>query len=324
MMEHVRIFSAVINLIIGTCIAFYAYLKSKSLSYPFLKYLVHYIIYFNLCVVILLVGKYFELNLMENVSHRNISILRDMAVLFAVLFGYGMITSILRIGFGIRDENIPTRYKLWIMAGLIVILCCYSVKFIYPNQSASFVWLNIILGFGIANVFILDFTIPIGLVKYGRISVDREKGRVSKALGYFYLSRYGVPIFVFTALGFIFWWNIPDTIQPFVAFVLLLYLNFIPWLWLKFFFLPYTESLLKFVEDKAVLEPVFEKYHISKREQEILKLILNGKSNREIEESLFISYHTVKNHIYNLYQKLGVKTRYELVHFFTKYQKDEI
>ena len=49
-------------------------------------------------------------------------------------------------------------------------------------------------------------------------------------------------------------------------------------------------------------------------------LILDGKSNKEIEDSLFISYHTVKNHVYKLYQKLGVKTRFELVHFFTKYQ----
>ena len=78
--------------------------------------------------------------------------------------------------------------------------------------------------------------------------------------------------------------------------------------------------MLELVENKTDLDSIFEKYQISKREQEILKLILDGKSNKEIEGKLFISYHTVKNHVYNLYQKLGVKTRHELVHFITKSQ----
>lgn len=321
-MEHVRIFSAVINLILGTWLVFYIYQKNKSLSYPFLKYLYHYVIYYNLCIVIILLGKYFELNLMESISPGSISILKDMAVLCAILFGYGMIISILRIAFGIRDQTVPLRYKIWTSTGLAVLILHYCTKFIFLSQDPSPPWLSIIQVFAIANVFILDMTIPIDLIKYKKRCEDQDKGTLSKALGYFYLSRYGVAIFIFLTLGFIFWWNTPDTIQPFVAFVILIYINLIPLLWLKYFFLPYTESLLKIVEDKAVLEPVFEKYHISKREQEILKLILNGKSNREIEDTLFISYHTVKNHVYNLYQKLGVKTRYELVHFFTKYQND--
>jgi len=80
--------------------------------------------------------------------------------------------------------------------------------------------------------------------------------------------------------------------------------------------------LLVFVEDREVLDSIYDKYNISKREQDIVKLILDGKSNKEIEAALFISYHTVKNHVYNLYKKLEIKNRYELVHFITKFQKD--
>jgi DNA-binding CsgD family transcriptional regulator len=68
--------------------------------------------------------------------------------------------------------------------------------------------------------------------------------------------------------------------------------------------------------DETGLEPVFLKYGISKREQEIIRLILRGKSNREIEKELFISLSTVKNHIYNIYQKTGVKNRYGLIVLF--------
>jgi DNA-binding CsgD family transcriptional regulator len=70
--------------------------------------------------------------------------------------------------------------------------------------------------------------------------------------------------------------------------------------------------------DGADLEPTFLKYGISKREQEIIRLILRGMSNREIEKELFISLSTVKNHVYNIFQKLGVKNRFELIVLFRK------
>ena len=55
-----------------------------------------------------------------------------------------------------------------------------------------------------------------------------------------------------------------------------------------------------------------EKYHITEREKEIIILIANGFSNQDICERLDISVGTVKNHIYNLFQKTEVKNRMEL------------
>jgi DNA-binding NarL/FixJ family response regulator len=54
---------------------------------------------------------------------------------------------------------------------------------------------------------------------------------------------------------------------------------------------------------------------LTAREAEILNLIGAGKSNKEIAEALFISYKTVKNHVYNLFSKLGIHTRAEAIHF---------
>lgn len=63
----------------------------------------------------------------------------------------------------------------------------------------------------------------------------------------------------------------------------------------------------------AEMNRIYEEYNISRREQEILQLILKGKTNKDIEDALFISIRTVKNHVYNIYQKFGVKTRLELI-----------
>ena len=52
---------------------------------------------------------------------------------------------------------------------------------------------------------------------------------------------------------------------------------------------------------------------VTPREQEILELIANGMSNREIAEKLFVSENTVKTHSTRLFDKLGAKRRTQAV-----------
>jgi len=61
------------------------------------------------------------------------------------------------------------------------------------------------------------------------------------------------------------------------------------------------------------LESIVEFYDLTLREREILRLVLQGASNKDIGQKLFISGSTVRNHIYNIYQKLGVRNRIELI-----------
>jgi len=48
---------------------------------------------------------------------------------------------------------------------------------------------------------------------------------------------------------------------------------------------------------------------LTRREFEVLKLVIAGKSNTEIARELIISTHTAKAHVCNIMQKLGVKDR---------------
>lgn len=52
---------------------------------------------------------------------------------------------------------------------------------------------------------------------------------------------------------------------------------------------------------------------LSKREREVLSLVAEGLNNRAIAARLFISENTVKNHVRNIHEKLGVHTRMEAV-----------
>lgn len=53
---------------------------------------------------------------------------------------------------------------------------------------------------------------------------------------------------------------------------------------------------------------------LSAREAEIARLVLAGLSNKEIEAKLCISHHTVKNHLYRMYQRVGVNSRAQFMH----------
>jgi DNA-binding NarL/FixJ family response regulator len=54
------------------------------------------------------------------------------------------------------------------------------------------------------------------------------------------------------------------------------------------------------------------------REQEVLELVTKGLSNREIGQMLFISEHTVKNHLKNIMYKLQVDNRVKLANYLYK------
>lgn len=55
---------------------------------------------------------------------------------------------------------------------------------------------------------------------------------------------------------------------------------------------------------------------LTTKQQEILKLLSEGKTNKEIALELFVELSTVKTHINNIYRQLGVASRQEAVAFY--------
>lgn len=65
--------------------------------------------------------------------------------------------------------------------------------------------------------------------------------------------------------------------------------------------------------EENTLGALAEKYGLTDRESQIVRLVASGLSNQEIGQRLFISSNTARNHIYNIYKKAGIKNRYELM-----------
>lgn len=69
-------------------------------------------------------------------------------------------------------------------------------------------------------------------------------------------------------------------------------------------------------------------YHLTSREQQVLRFLAGGKSTAEIARELGISSYTVRDHIKALFGKVGVRSRAELVarifarHYFERLETD--
>ena len=64
------------------------------------------------------------------------------------------------------------------------------------------------------------------------------------------------------------------------------------------------------------------RYQLTSREQDILRILLTDKNNQEISDALFISIGTVKTHVHNIFQKVNVTKRSQLLKVYFEYQKD--
>ncbi|WP_372379585.1 LuxR C-terminal-related transcriptional regulator [Vibrio natriegens] len=71
------------------------------------------------------------------------------------------------------------------------------------------------------------------------------------------------------------------------------------------------EQMVRYYKEKElmpIVEPAIE-VELTRREIQVLTMLKDGGSNMEIADSLFISEHTIKSHLYNIFRKLDVKNR---------------
>ena len=80
----------------------------------------------------------------------------------------------------------------------------------------------------------------------------------------------------------------------------------------------YAPTLIRQRSEQEVFELFAKKHDLTGRERTILRMVLDGQSNGQIAEQLFLTESTVKYHIHNLLQKTACKNRRELMQQYTE------
>jgi len=75
---------------------------------------------------------------------------------------------------------------------------------------------------------------------------------------------------------------------------------------------PLKIIMLEQLPDALGVQEKFRQYELSSRQEQIAVLAANGRSNREIAAKLFITEYTVKDHLKEIFHRIGVSKRSEL------------
>jgi DNA-binding NarL/FixJ family response regulator len=60
---------------------------------------------------------------------------------------------------------------------------------------------------------------------------------------------------------------------------------------------------------------------LTRREEDVTKLVVEGFSNREVAQKLDITEHTVRIYLFKIYEKLGISSRVELALYSLKNER---
>jgi DNA-binding CsgD family transcriptional regulator len=266
-------------------------------------------------ILIMVVANYIKTNLQISSPNQLPLVYWISDSLISFLAAIGMTYSFLHVVRGLEDKKVSLHLRIGFVAGIIVLASSFGAGFALYIRNEDMRWLFITRDKMYLTILLVPIMFLIILLFRQSKIDDVGRRKLVRYFCYFYLSSFGL---LLLSLYFHFQFS------PFDIALLLLFINLIPFIWFKWFFMKIYGNVLFYTDMKLVLGKIADKYHISNREREIIELILQGKSNKEIEEMLFISLSTVKNHVYNIYQKLDVKSRGQLIQFIFKSQKREV
>ncbi len=308
-MNHLIVLMLVLNLVAGTVVFLTGLASHRRSRRPLLRTLLAYILSFNGLVVVYLGYSYIMINLFGNDPARIVEYPAVFTILLFLVYcaEFGMAVNLFRLVKHLKGETMSGRTKalfgVWVVA--FGTASAWSLFLFFQRmQWRTFYWIH--AGWIFSVILIILATLLTALVESGG-----EEGKRNSLRPFAWIFLAGYAAFGFSSLDFYF---IHTGVERYYDVVTLLLINLCPLLWLKVFYERKNPPAVSWDFDEGKLVRFCEKHGISKREREIIEQVMAGRSNKDIEQALFISRNTVKNHLYSVFQKAGVKSRNQLVH----------
>ncbi len=313
-MEHVKIFGSFLALLFGIWAIVYTAQHYRRYGLRYLKTLLIHLSMCNLLILIHFVSKYFSINLSKpgSISRSSVYVSTVISIVFFVILG--MTVSLHMTSLYLR--KLPV--KRWILVCYTVFLIIFFVAALNPPESPNMIPGDFYIALSfifVCIIILIEITFLVRTLVRARKSKSADNKRLIKSFSILFLLRH---VTIFALIGFAFAYGAQRNLAIAMGRFYFISLNVLPLIWVIRYVSHYTAEMRKTTDMQKAVDRITSQYHISKRETEILSLLLKGKTNREIEKELFISIHTVKNHIYSIFQKLGVSSRYELIRYISE------
>jgi DNA-binding CsgD family transcriptional regulator len=290
--------------------------KSRRFPDARLRHLLRYLIFYNIIEIEIFLMVYFNINLTPTQWADYSSWFKGVDWILRTLLILGLYFHQYQTIAWLRGKRLSKRVlpAMGLFAAILLILFFLAMQFPaymprspYINYWNLFIWPQTLL----AMIWLLR------LLSENKPGLDPDRRRANRAFAFMFLVRIPVQFgLIFISMGGYDIWYIT------FSKLLVLYTNLVPLFWLKAYYTPWAGSLGKIIAGRVDLAALQTRHGLSAREMEILNLMIDGKSYKEMEETLHISIHTVKSHTYNLYRKLGVKSRHQLIHMVSTHQPE--
>jgi len=305
-MNHIIVFVNMLILTVGGTVVYQGVQTYRTYRFPAVRSFVIYVALVNTVMFFTLIAQY----LLRNVASLSVD---WMYTLVAVLLASVAFT-LAAIEIWMYTSTVwhlsgKARAPRWFVYGFGLVCTTWLAAFItgsyryFQFADKRFLltvhtWIN----YSLIAFFIF---IPLLLILKSQNIQPERQARMLRTAGFILLSLSGLDIFGIFLLSP---WNILIMMLNSLAFDVLLLLTF--GAFVKAFYGP---VVMESAAPQFDLDKLCEEFHFSARERDIILMLLKGKSNKEMEKEMFISSHTVKNHIYHIFQKAGIKSRGQLV-----------
>jgi DNA-binding CsgD family transcriptional regulator len=312
-MGHLSLVLIILAFGVGMAAAAHAILLYNRFPIRYLKSHAVLLILLNAVVFLGLLFNYTQFNLMEKQLLNTINIfffsyyfVLSVLTVFILYFFAGMMFILLK-----RDWARIWRKMFWAyFAGLIL----GQIVYLLVNPAEGGIPLYVVLLLGVAVSFFLVSYVLVFLLYFQSKSIKaRVQRRQLQTLSLFLFLIFTTSLCLDAAQIFdVITLEIYLLLKSTVIFVL----NIVSLVRLKDFVKDIFPQETSLVGADVLMEHLFEKYKLTQREQQVIRLICSGKSSRDIENELFLSPHTIKEYIYRIYRKTGVKNRVQMVNLF--------
>lgn len=278
------------------------YIKTRD---KFLKHYIFFFLPFILYTISLMSAIYLRVNI-DNISY---NLLNLILYISEIIFVFMMLSCVLFGNYLFSVNNIKNKnFILYIIAVIEIFLVPFRSNVIVNNDKFILKIGNIST---IVFIIVIIYILLIGIFNYKKIK-NPEIKNIAKSL----LIVIGL---FFPGLMLDFYRKLTNINHEFVfkrhhARILIHPIFYcVLSITCSYFIIRYYFNIYKVNIKDVPLDNLLRKYDISSREKEIVKLIIKGQSNKDIADKLFISVNTVKTHVRNIYEKIGIKSRYELL-----------